>query len=124
MRLFTNPTPAQRALIQLVESLLISALVAGIAAITPMLAGSGAIDWQQTANIFFLAVIFSIAHGVVAYFKTSNADLANALETIIDLLEKRMSSVAQEQKASRGTIELPVIKTQPMPGQDQQKGTL
>lgn len=105
MNVNTN-TPAARALIQFAESMGITAIIAGVAAISPFLAGAGGIDWQQVGDIFFLAVLFSAAHSAVAYFRPYNVELSTVLGTVVDLLEKRVQT---QQPVQGNTIPSPLV---------------
>jgi hypothetical protein len=82
-------TPTQQALIQLVESILLSASIAGLVSVEPIIAGTGPIDWRVVLTTFGLATAFSIAHSVAAYFKPAQPNLGAALSAIVDELEKR-----------------------------------
>lgn len=61
-------TQTQRALIQLVESLVISAAVSALISIDPLLTGTNA-NWRVIGVTFGAAFVIALAHGVVAYFK-------------------------------------------------------
>jgi hypothetical protein len=56
-------------LFQLLESLIITALIAGIVAASSTLSDNGKIDWQVTGGAFAIAFLFSLAHGLATYLK-------------------------------------------------------
>jgi hypothetical protein len=56
-------------LLQLLESLIITALIAGIVAASSTLSDNGRIDWQVTGGAFAIAFLFSLAHGFATYLK-------------------------------------------------------
>ncbi len=86
----------QQALIQLLESMAITALIAGLFSIGTILAGNGPIDWRQVGIAFGLAVAFSLAHSLATYFKASNqVELGTAIEAVIDAIEQRFGALAQ-----------------------------
>lgn len=84
------PTPApQRALLQLVESMLISASVAGLLSVGPLFAGDGTLDWSKIDYVFLFAFAVSLAHSIVAYFKPIQPVAAMSAEAIVDAIERR-----------------------------------
>lgn len=85
-------TPTQRATIQFIESLLISALLTGCFVIAPLIESTGPINWQQIIVSFLFAVLWSFAHGVVAYFKPYNAQVS-IIETVLDAVERRIQPI-------------------------------
>lgn len=84
-----NTTPAQRALVQFVESMIITALITALIGVEPLVAGTGLINWRTTGTVFTLLFMFSVAHSAVAYFRPYNIDLSNAVAQIVDALEVR-----------------------------------
>lgn len=85
-------TPTRRAVIQTTESLLISASVAGCFAVAPLIESTGPINWYQITLAFLLAVLWSLAHGVVAYFKPYNQQVS-IIETVLDAVERRIQPI-------------------------------
>lgn len=85
-------TPAQRATIQFVESLLISALITGCFAIAPLIETMGPINWYQIIAYFLFAVLWSLIHGVVAYFRPYNPQVS-IIETVLDAVERRIQPI-------------------------------
>lgn len=85
-------TPAKRATIQFVESLLISALLTGCFVIAPLIESTSPINWQQIIVSFLFAVLWSLIHGVVAYFKPYNAQVS-IIETVLDAVERRIHPI-------------------------------
>lgn len=88
-------TPAQRALVQLAESILITGFVAGCVAILPLLTGQNNIDWSHVSFVFLFALLISLAHSAVAYLKPAQPDLSAALAAIVDALERRYEQKQQ-----------------------------
>ncbi len=87
-----NLTPAQqRALVQLIESMIITAIIAGFFSIAPLIESDGPLDWGKIGLFFLFAVIFSLAHSAVAYFKATNLEVGTVLEQVVNALEKRYS---------------------------------
>ena len=88
-----NLSSAQRqALIQLVESMIITAFIAGLLSIAPLIETDGPLDWGKIGLFFLFAVLFSLAHSAVAYFKTTNMEFGTVLEQVVNALEKRYST--------------------------------
>lgn len=84
---------AKQALIQLIESLLIMALISGIISASAAISTSGKLDWQLIGWLFGASFLFSLGHGIAAYFKTlpssQEAQLGIAIDALITALEKR-----------------------------------
>lgn len=80
-------TPTQSAIIQFVESILITAIIAGMYNIATLPA-TGTISLQQVVASFGLAVLVSLAHSLTAYLKalptSANGQDYNALGTALD----------------------------------------
>lgn len=80
-------TPTQSAIIQFVESLLITAIIAGLYNIS-MLPATGTVSLQQVVASFGLAVLVSLAHSLTAYLKAlptaSTGQDYSALGTALD----------------------------------------
>lgn len=103
-------SPTQKALLQFAESMIITALIAGIASISNLLIGNGQINWTQAGITFGFAVVFSLAHSLSAYLKAIPAAqqgqpdysaLGTVLDTFLNNLEQRLNAVkapAQPQK--------------------------
>lgn len=94
-------TPTQQALIQFVESMVITALIAGIASISNLLIGNGEINWTQAGITFGFAVVFSLAHSLSAYLKAIPAaqqgqpdlsGLGTVLDAFINSLQQRIEA--------------------------------
>lgn len=85
-------TPARRATIQFIESLLITALITGCFVVAPLIETTGPINWYQIILSFLFAVLWSFAHGVVAYFKPSNPQVS-IIETVLDAVERRIQPI-------------------------------
>ena len=107
-------TPTQQALIQFLESIVITALIAGIASISNLLIGNGEINWTQAGITFGFAVVFSLAHSLSAYLKAIPAaqqgqpDLSG-LGTVLDAF---LNSLQQRIEASRTPVIAQVQPTQ------------
>lgn len=72
----TSPTtPTKGAIIQFIESVIITAILAGIAAASPLLQGHESINWQAAGGVFLTAFGYSLATGVVTYFKLKPSPL-------------------------------------------------
>ena len=85
-----NPK-TQQALTQFVESMLITALIAALVSVTPMLSGSS-INWQEIGLAFGLAFAVSVAHSIVAYMRPTQPDLSAALDAILQVVEQRLQA--------------------------------
>jgi hypothetical protein len=83
----------EQALLQLIESLLITALITGIISASAAIATNGSINWQLVGFLFGTSFLFSLGHGVAAYFKTvpdsQEAQLGVVIDALITALEKR-----------------------------------
>jgi hypothetical protein len=112
-------SPSQKALIQLAESMAITALIAGIASIGNLLIGNGQINWAQVGISFALAIVFSLGHSLSAYLKAIPAqqpsqgqvqpdysELGNILDTFLNDLQQRLD------KASVPVVQAPVAQPQ------------
>ena len=91
-------TPTQRATIQFVESLLISALITGCFAIAPLIESTGPINWYQIIAYFLFAVLWSLIHGVVTYFRPYNPQVS-IIETVLDAVERRIQPIVPTPQA-------------------------
>lgn len=70
---YLNLSPAERAFLRLVEGLIVSALIAGVQAVMPLL-NSGALDpsavpWQAVAHTFIATVLGALGAAGVKFFK-------------------------------------------------------
>lgn len=99
------------ALIQLVESIIITAIIAGIVAASSTLTNGGAIDWQITGGVFALAFLFSLAHSLTAYIKTLPApnnvsmdDLGTVLDDFVTRIEKSLQASMPQKAAGPSPI--------------------
>jgi len=115
-------TPAQRALIQFIESILITAVIAGLFAASLALGQDGPVDWKEVGAVAAFAFIFSVAHSVAAYFKqhppvqivssdpndAPPLNLGEAMDQVVGQLEKRYPGLralsAVPPRASAGMI--------------------
>lgn len=97
-------TPTQQALIQFLESIVITALIAGIASISNLLIGNGEINWQQAGITFGFAIVFSLAHSLSAYLKALPApagqgqpdysSLGTVLDAFLTSLQQRLDAAS------------------------------
>lgn len=85
----TKYTPAERALLQFIESIFITAVIAGLFSASTLITTDGPIDWRRVIFAFGLAVSFSLAHSLVAYFKPNDLTLSEVIEAMMQALEKR-----------------------------------
>ena len=85
----TKYTPAQRALLQLLESLLISAIIAGLFSASTLIMANGPIDWNRVAYTFGLAAVISVGHSLTAYFRPSDVPLSEVIDGLVQAVEKR-----------------------------------
>lgn len=99
----------KRALIQFAESMTITAIIAGIVTITPLIEAQGPMDWKQAGIAFGLASLFSVAHSVVAYIKPSQPLLSAAAEGLVDAAEKRYQPSTPLQGSTQGQIQGPLV---------------
>ena len=109
-------TPTQQALIQFIESIVITALIAGIASISNLLIGNGQINWTQAGITFGFAIVFSLAHSLSAYLKAlpspaqqgqpDYSSLGSVLDSFLNTLEQRLN-------AARTPVAQPVQSAQP-----------
>lgn len=104
----TTQTPAQRALVQFIESMLITALIAGLFSISTYITTDGPIDWTKIVYAFGLAVAFSVAHSLAAYFKPSNVELSTLIEATAQALEKRYQT-----QPLQGGVQGPLVVVHP-----------
>lgn len=61
-------TPTRSALLQFVESLAISALLAGFFSAYPFLSGE-ATDWRTVGTVFLSSALYSVATSLATYYK-------------------------------------------------------
>lgn len=93
-------TPTQKALFQFAESILITALIAGIASLSNLFVGDGQINWTQAGITFGFAVLFSLAHSISAYLKAIPAaqqqpdlsGLGTILDSFLNNLQQRLDA--------------------------------
>ena len=100
---------AEQAFLQLAESLLITALITGVVGASAAIAADGSINWQLVGFLFGTSFIFSLGHGVAAYFKTvpnsQEAQLGIAVDALLTALEKRyppLQGVGSDQQDTKG----------------------
>jgi uncharacterized membrane protein len=86
-----NLTPGERALLKTLQSLLITAIIAGLIAGATYLNNPEPINWQHLGYIVIIAIVFSFAHGI-AKFITAQGDtpLGVAIESVVEGVEKRL----------------------------------
>lgn len=84
---------ARRALLQLLESLFITSLISGLLTATDVIDTNGKLNWSFIALVTVISFVFSLAHGVAAYFKTQPDQqeqlVGAAVDAFIAALEKR-----------------------------------
>jgi hypothetical protein len=70
--LYTNLTPGERALLKIVEGLIVSAIIAGIVAALPAVSTQNlsAINWMAVGSVFAAAAGKTLYDGVSKYFKS------------------------------------------------------
>lgn len=87
--------PISKALIQLCESLCITACIAGLVSITTSV--TGGMSWHELWIAAVLAMGFSVAHALAAYFKAlpspEQEAIGQALEDATTALEKKTEGV-------------------------------
>lgn len=108
----------QQALLQFLESIAITAFLAALISIGPLLTGAGPLDWRLVGTTFGLAFVYSLGHSIAAYLKAadpnsptgaSEAQLGALIDSIIAALEKRYSTqpLPPVIKAPENAIALP-----------------
>lgn len=116
-------TPTQQALIQFIESIVITALIAGVASISNLLIGNGQINWQQAGITFGFAIVFSLAHSLSAYLKALPAasqgqpdyrGLGTVMDAFVTTLEQRLSAVVTH-PAQPVVAQPQAVQVQPAP---------
>ena len=84
---------AEQALLQLAESLLITALISGMIGASAAISDGGTINWQLVGFLFGTSFLFSLGHSIAAYFKaipnSQEAQLGIAVDALLTALEKR-----------------------------------
>jgi hypothetical protein len=75
------------ALIQLLESMIITAIIAGIVAASSTLSDNGKINWTITGGAFGLAFLFSLAHSFAAYVKMLPAPNSVSMDQLGSVLD-------------------------------------
>ena len=121
-------TPTQQALIQFIESIVITALIAGVASISNLLIGNGQINWQQAGITFGFAIVFSLAHSLSAYLKALPAasqgqpdysSLGTVLDAFVSSLEQRLRA-AEPHPAQSAQPQVQPATQAPAPAQPAQ----
>lgn len=108
-------TPSQQALIQFLESIIITAIIAGIVSLSSVAISTGPFNWHTAGLSFGLAVAFSLAHSVAAYLKAQPAtsiDLVG-LGTAIDVLVGKVQNIQPQVQPAQVT---PAATAQPVHG--------
>lgn len=108
---FKTNKPAIKAVETVAESLAITAFIAGCTAIIPFLS-TNTINWQMVGLVFVVALVFSAAHGIIAYLKPYNAPLADVLETIVSILERKYAQQQQSLQGSQVAQQGPLVVIQ------------
>jgi hypothetical protein len=94
-------TPTQQALIQFIESIIITAIIAGIVSISSVVTGTGPLNWHEATLNFGLAVAFSLAHSVAAYLKAQPATsidlvgLGAAIDALVSKVQNTQPATVQ-----------------------------
>ena len=88
-----NLTPMERAALKTGQSLIISGMIAAFLAAGQYLTQAGTVDWRQLFVVAFVALLFSVAHGVAKYF-TAQGDpplqaFGAAADTLVSDVEHR-----------------------------------
>lgn len=112
-------TPTQQALIQFIESIVITALIAGIASISNLLIGNGQINWTQAGITFGFAIVFSLAHSLSAYLKAlpspaqqgqpDYSSLGSVLDAFVSNLEQHLSAVVAKSAQPQAAQKAPLV---------------
>jgi len=74
---------------QLIRSILITAIIAGLVSAGTLITTDGPIDWNRIIYTFGLAVAFSVAHSVAEYFRPTDVALSDVVEAVTQAFEKR-----------------------------------
>ncbi|GAC1464849.1 MAG: hypothetical protein PVSMB2_31150 [Ktedonobacteraceae bacterium] len=91
-----NLTPGERALLKTLQSLLLTAITAGLLAAGGYIMAPGMIDTQRLIDIVIAAIVLSLAHGVAKYVTAQgDAPLGTAIEEVTQAVEKRLPQVLQ-----------------------------
>jgi len=71
-RLYANLTPGERALIKIIEGMIVSAILAGLVAAFPLLSTQdvAAIKWPAVLSVFVAAAFKTLYDGVSKYWKS------------------------------------------------------
>jgi hypothetical protein len=99
-------TGMQGAMRQTKESFVITALLTAFASAGAAAINSGNIDWSMIGFLFTVCLIYSIAHGIVAYFKPTpeqQNDLKQAVERLISAIERLQPPPLQGGGSERDT---------------------
>lgn len=99
-------SPSQKAIAQFIESLIITAIIAGLVSASALLTGTGTINWQEVGISFGLAFAFSLAHGLAAYLKNvpspdqaQMAMLSSTLDGLVTDIQRRIGPISSAQPA-------------------------
>lgn len=94
----------EQALIQLAESLLITSFISALLSAAAAIPANGALNWRLVSFMFGLAFLFSLAHGIAAYFKTQPdaqlVDLGVAIEAFTAAIEQRFTAIPLQGNSS------------------------
>ena len=87
----------EQALIQLAESLLITAFISALLTAAAAIPTNGVLNWRLIGFMFGLSFLFSLGHGISAYFKTQPSaqlvDLGVAIEAFVSVVESRFTAI-------------------------------
>jgi hypothetical protein len=92
-------------LFQLLESLIITALIAGIVAASSTLSDNGKIDWQVTGGAFAIAFLFSLAHGLATYLKMLPPPTVDSTTQVLPLQGLGVTQAPMAQNSAQKGVE-------------------
>jgi hypothetical protein len=98
MKLIQLPA-LQKATVTFIESAIVTALIAGLTAIGPVLNETGPIAWKRVIILLGYAIIVSLVLSIVAYLKAWNPVLGAIVESEATAIEKSVekSTILQVQ---------------------------
>jgi len=98
---------AEQAILQLAESLLITAFISALLSAAAAIPTNGALDWRIIGFMFGLAFLYSLGHGIAAYFKTQPSaqfvDLGVAIEAFTSAIENRFTAIPLQGNSTQAT---------------------
>ncbi len=114
-----NLTPGERAILKTLQSLFITALIAGLIAAAQYLTAPGEVNWTAVGYAVVIAIIFSFAHGLAKYVTASgDLPLGSALEAVTSAAEQKLPQTLQgplvviHQNSATTSIEPPITTGQ------------